>query len=435
MRRVARVVALVVAALLAVLSIMVWVPPFTLALVALAIGASEYSPLLVLFDLLWCLPVNRVLRATPRLRYASLTVLILSACLAVRPLTQYTRIAAAASEQLGTADLPPRFSLMAAFTGLPTSADVTERIVPYAAPDGERLTMRLYSLPQREVRPAVVVLYGGAWQQGTSAQASNVSRALASKGYVVAAMDYRHAPAARFPSQVADVRRGMLLLRDSADAWGIDLARMAILGRSSGGHLAELAAYMPGAYPFRAVIAIYAPYDLVRGYSDLPSPDPLGVRAVLTSFIGGTLEERVAEYRAASPASYVRPGLPPTLLVFGGRDHLVKPEFNRGAARALRAARVPVVSVELPWAEHAFDLAPAGLGGQLAFNVIVDFLSVNVKLARVAQGSVTRAPESERRSGSYATELHGARGTNWTHASDSAMVFSVKSRVARNRRM
>jgi acetyl esterase/lipase len=389
-RRPLRLAVLIVAAVLVVLSAMVWVPPLNLPLVALAIGALEYSPVLVLLDLLWCLPANRLLRPTPRLRYGCLVALVVSACVAVRPLTQYTRVAAAASEQLGTPDLPPRFSLMAAFTGLPTSADVVERVVPYAAPNGQRLTMRLFSLPQRETRPTVVVLYGGAWQQGTSAQAINVSRALATKGYVVAAMDYRHAPMSPYPAQTDDVSRGILLLRDSADAWDIDLARVAILGRSSGGHLAELAAYVPGGYPFRAVIAIYAPYDLVQGYMDVPSPDPLGVRSVLTSFLRGTPCEQPARYRAASPTSYVRSGLPPTLLIFGGRDHVVKPEFNRAAAQALRAARVPVIAVELPWAEHAFDLAPTGLGGQLAFNVISDFLEVNLKPAHPGAVAIRR---------------------------------------------
>jgi acetyl esterase/lipase len=389
-RRYLRRATLFVAAVLVVLSAMVLLPPFSMQLFPLAVGAPEYSPLLVIVDLLWCLPVNRLLRASPRARYATLAALLVSACLAVRPLTQYTRVAAAASEQLGTSDAPPRFSLMAAFTGLPTSGDVMERVVPYAAPDGQRLTMRLYSLPQREARPTVVVLYGGAWRNGTSAQASNVSRALASRGYVVAAMDYRHAPMSPYPAQTDDVSRGILLLRDSADAWGIDLARMAILGRSSGGHLAELAAYMPGAFPFRAVIAIYAPYDLVEGFRDLPSPDPIGVRAVLVSFLKGTPAEKLALYRAASPASYVRPGLPPTLLIFGGRDHVVKPEFNRSAARALRAAHVPVVAVELPWAEHGFDLAPTGLGGQLAFNVISDFLAVHLKPAHVGAFALRR---------------------------------------------
>jgi acetyl esterase/lipase len=200
-------------------------------------------------------------------------------------------------------------------------------------------------------------------------------------------MDYRHAPMSPFPAQLDDVNRGILLLRDSADSWGINVARMAILGRSSGGHLAELGAFTPNGFPFRAVIAIYAPYDLVQGYMDLPSPDPIGVRGVLTSFMKGTPQEKLALYRAASPSTYVRPGLPPTLLLYGARDHIVKPDFNRSAARALRAARVPVVSVELPWAEHGFDMAPTGLGGQLAFNVISDFLAINLQVAHVARRS------------------------------------------------
>lgn len=378
-RRYLRLAALAVAAVLVAVSLMVVLPPFTMLLFPLAVGASEYSPLLVILDLLWCLPVNRLLRGSRRLRYGTLAALLLGACVAVRPLSQYTRIATAASEQLGTAGPPPRFSLVAAVAGLPTSPDVTERIIPYAAPDGQRLTMRLYALPQHQVRPTVVVLYGGAWRTGSAVQAENVSRALAAKGYAVAALDYRHAPVSPYPAQSDDVTRGILLLQDSADTWGIDLHRIAILGRSSGGHLAELAAFAPSGFRFRAVISIYAPYDLVAGYTDLPSPNPIDVQAVLRSFMGGTPQQRLAQYRLASPSSYVRAGLPPTLLLFGGRDHVVKPEFNRKASQALRAAHVPVISVELPWAEHGFDLAPSGLGGQLAFNLIGDFLERELK--------------------------------------------------------
>ena len=225
-----RIVTLVVAAALVLSSAMVLVPPFTMLLLPLAVGASEYSPLLVLFDLLWCLPANRVLRPSPRWRYATLAALVISACLAVRPLTQYTQVAAAANEQLGTAEPPPRFSLMAAIAGLPTRGDVTERIIPYAAPNGEPLVMRLYSLPQHGPRPTVVVLYGGAWRGGTSDQGANVSRALASKGYVVAAIDYRHAPLSPYPAQSDDVTHAIMILSDSADAWGIDVA---VTGRSS----------------------------------------------------------------------------------------------------------------------------------------------------------------------------------------------------------
>ena len=379
--------AVVVAAVLVALSLMVIVPPFSMSLLPLAIGSAEMSPFLVLLDMLWCLPVNRLLRAHARLRWTFIVLLVASACIAVRPLTQFNKVAAAASSQVGNDAGPTRFSLLTALRGLPTSDDIVERSIHYAAPDGTRLTLRLYALPTKEVRPAVIVIYGGAWRGGDPSQGANVSKALASRGFAVAAIDYRHAPRAQFPSQLDDVNLSIGLLQDSAAAWGLDLERMAVLGRSSGGHLAELSAYSPNHHPLKAVVAIYAPHDLVQGYADLPSPDPIGVRSVLRGFIGGTPEERPRAYRAASPSSWVMPGLPPTLLIFGGRDHVVKPEFNRGAAAALRAARVPVVSVEIPWAEHGFDMGPAGLGTQLAFGVIAEFLERELKRKIIAPGA------------------------------------------------
>lgn len=373
-RSVAIICILAVAGALVALSLMVVVPPYSFTLFRLSDGAIEYSPILLLLDLVWCLPANRVLRGRRNLRFATLALLITSACVAVRPLTQFTRASATASAQLGTEVSQSRFSLVAVVSGLPTNSDVQERTVSYAAPSGEPLMLRLYALPRRQPRPTVVVLYGGAWSGGTPMQAANVSRALASRGYTVAAIDYRHAPAFRFPAQIDDVNRALAMLRDSSSSWDIDPRRMAILGRSSGGHLAELAAFTPNDFGLKAVIALYAPFDLSAGYADLPSPDPLDVRLALRSLLGGTPSQQPGRYRAASPSELIRPGLPPTLLLFGGRDHIVKPVFNRQAATALRAARVPVISVELPWAEHGFDIVPTGLGAQLAFNVITEFL-------------------------------------------------------------
>ncbi|MEO5814134.1 MAG: alpha/beta hydrolase [Gemmatimonadaceae bacterium] len=379
--------ALIMTVALVMLSMMVIVPPFAMILLPLAIGSAEMSPFLVLLDLLWCLPVNRLLRRDARLRWTSIVSLVVSACVAVVPLTQFNKVAAAASAQLGNDGGPTRFSLFTALRGLPRSSDVVERTMHYAAPDGTRLTLRLYALSERAVRPVVVVIYGGAWRGGDPTQGENVSKALASRGFAVAAIDYRHAPRAPFPAQLDDVNLSIGLLRDSSVSWGLDAERMAVLGRSSGGHLAELSAYAPNRYPLRAVVALYAPFDLVQGYLDLPRPDPIDARSVLRGFIGGTPDERPRAYRAASPSSYIMPGLPPTLLIFGGHDHIVKPAFNRGAAAALRAARVPVVSVEVPWAEHGFDLAPAGLGAQLAFGVIVDFLERELKRKITAPGA------------------------------------------------
>ena len=66
--------------------------------------------------------------------------------------------------------------------------------------------------------------------------------------------------------------------------------------------------------------------------------------------------------------------MPSVLLLYGARYHAVKPSFNRDAAAALRAAGGRVVQVEIPWAEHGFDLAPGGLGAQLGYWAVVRFL-------------------------------------------------------------
>ena len=366
--------AIVISVVLMVLSAMVVIPPVSMGMFTLAVGASEMSPFVALLDLAWCLVVLRLLRGRHVLRPATLVALGIGAVIAVQPLAKFRDAAESASAQLGTEGSEPHFSLIAALRGLPSNPHVGVRVISYAAADGTPLSMRLYVLDKPVLKPLVVVIYGGAWRGGDATQAENVSKALASRGFAVAAIDYRHAPRFQYPAQLEDVHRGISLLRDSALAWKLNAEHIALLGRSSGGHLAELAAYKPGAPPVRAVVALYAPHDLIQGYRDLPSPDPIGVRDVLTGFLGGTPDQQMTRYRDASPSSYVRAGLPPTLLIFGGRDNIVKPEFNRGAAAALRRAGVRVVSVELPWAEHGFDLAPAGLGAQLAFQVIVQFL-------------------------------------------------------------
>lgn len=371
-----RALALAGAVLLATLAAFTIVPPFAMAMLAIAVGATELSPLIALAALVW-LPVVLLLLRGDRRRQAIVGVaLLLMAGVTLLPLARYSAVASSAAAQLG--GTPSVFSLGALLRGEPNAHNVAERDIAYTAGDGSPLSMRLYRAVTPGSRPTVVVIYGGAWRGGDPSQGGRSSRALAARGFTVAAVDYRHAPRFPFPAQLEDVRRSLALLRDSSAAWMIDTTRIALLGRSAGGHLAELAAFTPGGAPVRAVVAIYAPFDLVQGYVDRPSPDPLDVRAVLRDFLSGTPTEQPVRYRDASPSSHVRPGLPPVLLLYGARDHAVKASFNRGAARALRAAGVRVVQVELPWAEHGFDLAPGGLGAQLADDVVARFLEVQL---------------------------------------------------------
>lgn len=351
------VVVAVVPALLAI------VPPWTMLQVELAVLTKEASPLLLLLTLL-AIPVA-VFLATGRVRRIGVLVILEAAAL----VEMWPLIAAHRAADFS-------YSLRYALLGDADPTPLTERRVSYAASDGTPLSLLIVRGPTPGRRATVVVLYGGAWRHGDATQALDASRYFARRGYTVIALDYRHAPAHRYPAAIDDVRRGLSLVRDSSVAWGVDTARVAIIGRSAGGHLAMLAAFDPvPPLRIRAVAAFYAPYDLAKAYDDRPSPDPIDVRAVLRDLIGGTPTDAGPAYHAASPSAYIRSGLPPTLLVYARHDHLVLPKFGRAAARDLRAAGDSVTYVELPWAEHGFDLLPNEIGSQIAIALLDGFLS------------------------------------------------------------
>jgi acetyl esterase/lipase len=77
---------------------------------------------------------------------------------------------------------------------------------------------------------------------------------------------------------------------------------------------------------------------------------------MMRALFGGTPSELPDEYRLGSPLTHVDPYCPPTLLLQGADDFIVSAEAVRLLADRLRQAGVPVVHVEYPQTDHAFDL-------------------------------------------------------------------------------
>ena len=67
--------------------------------------------------------------------------------------------------------------------------------------------------------------------------------------------------------------------------------------------------------------------------------------------------------------------MPPSLLLYGGRDHVVLPRYGAMLDARLRAAGAISVLLELPWAEHAFDAITNGPSGQLSLYYTERFLA------------------------------------------------------------
>jgi acetyl esterase/lipase len=223
---------------------------------------------------------------------------------------------------------------------------------------------RGHAIAVRPGAPIVLVIYGGAWEHGSPHNDAQFNAIVASWGYRVIALNYPHAPRSRWPTQ-----RDIILRQIDSLSTG----RIAVLGHSSGAQLAIIAAALR---PRRisAVITYESPVDLRLAYEYPLRPDLINVRHVLLDLCGGTPEQQPACYRSGSPRYVVHPGMPPILMIAAGRDHVIQLDSEHLLRDELRSYGVNVTYLELPWADHAFEVFATGFHDRIALWYVHRFL-------------------------------------------------------------
>ncbi len=243
-----------------------------------------------------------------------------------------------------------------------------ERDVRYAEGDGRRHLLDVYH-PVEGVAAAPVLLqiHGGAWIVGDKRQqARPLMHHLASHGWVCVAPNYRRSPAATFPDHLVDVKRALQWVRQRAADYGGDPGFVAITGGSAGAHLAALAALTPDEPEYQpgfeevdtsvsACVVFYGAYDLTGRFGGVGADGMGGLieRAVLKR----RLADDPIAFSRASPLDRIRRDAPPFMIVHGTDDSLVPIEEARAfAARMRELSSSPTVYLELPHAQHAFEI-------------------------------------------------------------------------------
>lgn len=262
----------------------------------------------------------------------------------------------------------------------PTGSPVPVRSEVYARPGGSELKLDFYAPAVRQdatVRsPCLVVIHGGGWDSGDNTQLTAWNHRWAARGWAVAALNYRLAPAHPWPAQRDDVLAAVAWLKANANQLGLDPRRLVLLGRSAGGQIATAVAYGAGDPVIRGVIALYAPHDMRFAWGVSREDDALNSVKLMRQYFGGPPDtlERGTRYDSASGQLLARADSPPTLLIHGYPDRLVWYRHSRRLTTRLQALGVACTHVELPWATHAFDFNPDGPGGQVADAAITEFL-------------------------------------------------------------
>jgi acetyl esterase/lipase len=353
-------------------------------LLPLGVGAPELSPVLLAISLAMVVIAGLYGRALGTARLA-LVLSLVSGVLCAWPLLQVPSTLRRFDEAMerALADNPQqaqsaqgaRLNYLDLFRPPAALPSHLVRAVPFASREGVPLTLDIYKPSVGHGPfPMLVQVYGGGWQRGTPADNEWFARYFASRGFIVIAVDYRHAPQWKWPAQRDDVRDALQWSRTHASEVDGNPDKIIVLGRSSGAQLAMVAAYQDASPSIKGVISYYGPVDLAEGWRRPPAPDPLNVRGLLEAYLGGTPAEVPKHYREASPVTYAARKLPPTLLIYGRRDHIVEARFGQQLDRALTRAGATSVLLELPWSEHAFDIIPNGLGGQIALSYTEQFI-------------------------------------------------------------
>jgi acetyl esterase len=116
--------------------------------------------------------------------------------------------------------------------------------VEYQRLDGEAWLARVYRPLGSGPFPTIVDVHGGAWNNGDRTNDTLLNQALASRGVLTVAIDFRQPPQAGYPASVRDMNLAIRWLKVRASEWrGSD--RVGALGVSSGGHLVLLGGLRP----------------------------------------------------------------------------------------------------------------------------------------------------------------------------------------------
>jgi acetyl esterase/lipase len=240
--------------------------------------------------------------------------------------------------------------------------------------------------------PAAVYLHGGSWIGGNQESGgfiiSEIGPALNAAGFVVANVDYRLGPEAKWPAQIEDAKCAIRYLRAYAKALHIDPGHIGTWGHSAGGHLAALlgtagpsAGWDTGAYvkypsTVEAVADLSGPANLVTMSTEGASG---AVQDNFIKLLGPVPPEQLQqELKAASPVTYVSPEDPPFLIIHGELDVIVHPSQSQELATSLKAAGVRVTLVIVKGGGHALDELGAQPSTEEITRMVVDFFVANL---------------------------------------------------------
>jgi acetyl esterase/lipase len=241
------------------------------------------------------------------------------------------------------------------------SVDTTTGPVRYSYSLVSRPTVQVFLPPPGiATGTAVVVCPGGGYLHlAFTHEGTDVARMLNDLGIAAFVLKYRlpndETMIDKTIGPLQDAQRAIQLVRQRAADWGIDPARVGIMGFSAGGHLASTA----GTHFNQAVIdnpdkISLRPDFMILVYPVISFQDSIGHRGSRDNLIG--LRPDATLIRKYSNELQVTAQTPPTFLVHAGDDKTVPVANSLHFYEALQANGVPAEMHIYPHGGHGFGM-------------------------------------------------------------------------------
>jgi len=199
----------------------------------------------------------------------------------------------------------------------------------YVTANNYEAKLDVYSRADTDVaQPTLIFIHGGGWTGGTKEGSIPALLPWMAMGWNIVNGEYRLARGSPASAAVEDCLCALRWVAANAEKYHFDVKQLVVTGESAGGHLSLTTGMIPEdagldrecpGVPLPKVAAIVDWYGITDVNDLLQGPNK---KNYAIQWLGSTLDrEQIA--KRVSPLTYVRPGLPPILMIQGDADPTV----------------------------------------------------------------------------------------------------------------
>lgn len=220
--------------------------------------------------------------------------------------------------------------------------------------------------------PVIVFAHGGSWRSGDPEDYGFLARAFVPRGFVVVLAGYRlvkeSAPDGVYPAMIEDTARVVQWTHEEIAQYGGDPSRITLAGHSAGAYNVVMTTFETSwlarqgidSNTLAGVVGLSGPYDFY----------PFDSESTIAAF------GPASDPEATQVFNHVRSDAPPTLLIHGEKDTLVRPRNSIELASLIETANGKVTLKLYPEMEHndpLVSLASPWRGSRDVADVIAEF--------------------------------------------------------------